>query len=123
MLQLGFVAIAGLTCADLRKVGSILYGKEVARKDMVGGDTRTVAIGARLSLEALPHAFVYIAWRGPALKTRFWAHRPSPPQLLRRPSRRLPGTTRRRNAVWRSDKRRVGKEWCRTCGSRWSQYH
>src|SRR3546814_5610768 len=41
MLQLGFVAIAGLTCADLRKVGSILYGKEVARKDMVGGDTRT----------------------------------------------------------------------------------
>src|SRR3546814_6231750 len=95
MLQLGFVAIAGRTCADLRKVGSILYGKEVARKDMVGGDTRTVAIGARLSLEALPHAFVYIEWRGPALKTRFWAHRPSPPQLLRRPSRRLPGTTRR----------------------------
>src|SRR3546814_3470949 len=36
MLQLGFVAIAGLTCADLWKVGSILYGKEVARKDMVG---------------------------------------------------------------------------------------
>src|SRR3546814_17833419 len=106
------------TCA--LPICSILYGKEVARKDMVGGDTRTVAIGARLSLEALPHAFVYIEWRGPALKTRFWAHRPSPPQLLRRPSRRLPGTTRRRKAVWRrSEERRVGTECVSPCRFRW----
>src|SRR3546814_18248755 len=100
MLQLGFVAIAGLTCADLRKVGSILYGKEVARKDMVGGDTRTVAIGARLSLEALPHAFVYIEWRGPALKPPFWANPPSPPQLLSQPRHRLPGPNRQSKTVW-----------------------